>query len=1240
MAKRKKFDNPDLFDEPEKFWRTEGLFSHHYLKTHLKDDNIWPGDDDVRPIWEFCRELHNKLKNVLGNLNEATIRKEFINPILNKLGYDWLDEINIPDEGEKPDYLLFPDKETKESVIGKDLKDLYNASIGILEAKKFNLPLSRISKSQKRFPHQQVRDYLSNIQVLDWGVLTSGNKWRLYYRNTKPREYFELDFVKALEKLDDFKFFVILFSPSAFQRDAQGKCLLDNIREGALSAQTVLEEDLRKRVFTILENLANGFYTFEENGISEKDLPDLYENCLIYLYRLLFILYAEGRNLLKVKPKTRRYYKTLSLERLKPTLRDTTSFDDKYLTRLCESIHNLFQLINGDKVKMNEEYDVPRYNGGLFDPEKYPHLECWKIADSNLSEVLRKLMFSEIPDRVQSPLPLETVDYSDLRIQQLGSIYEGLLEHHLILSENGNLELKSDKVERKATGTYYTPDYIVKYIVEQTHTPLIDESDESEPVRKAKEVGLQDNSFAEAVLKLNICDPAMGSGHFLVESTIYLADEIAYHQSTRPLSDKSKDEEEIAYWRRRVVEACIYGVDLNPLAVELAKLSLWLTCISSDQPLNFLDHHLRVGNSLIGARLDQLGSLPLSKKKRGRDQDQQVIVFGADFKKAVAETVKGIQQIEEEASRTVATVKDKERRWNEEILPHLSPYRQIADLWTSTFFGIDIDIAEYIDKAQKIVQKPDKKYEQHSRRFFHWELEFPDVFFNEDGSPKTNPGFDAVVGNPPWVSMKGKHKSGDYCEAEINCLLYMFQGDSYRPNLIEFFSKCAVSNLRIGGYHSYIVPDRFAENKQYTNLRCYFLEHNTITTIAFRVPFPEVIADTLIYVVRRGAFESLGVKVWEWKTPELKTCVPVSVFLSGYDKAIFYVGSEKETNFIIRLLGMKPKLAPGISQTNTGFIASKNTVTERRIEENQIPILKGENVLRYAISGEFYFHFKNNNVIGGTSDPSVLSVECKVLIRKTGSALRASFCAGGFFPEQSLYQIWNIQRPYSPHFILTILNSQLVQYLYSKLLVTNRDTTPQLKKIDLDKIPIRSIAFTTPNEKRSSLLAEAKKLYASSVSEVDPATILSFVSKQLSAKPELSDVVHDLLAFLAEQIIALNSEKHSASQQFFTDLQDFHRIDAHSLKPKSKLDEFWKLEISDLFEHFKKNRKILGQFNVNLDEEAENKIRSRFQEAKDTILPLESQIAFTDRLIDLIVYKLYGLTVEEISIVEGVFKSQ
>ena len=387
----------------------------------------------------------------------------------------------MPDQDAEPDYILFSSAEEKEKVIEAGKQQRYAASVGILEAKKVNHPLSQISRHQQRYPHQQIRDYLNEAQVLTWSILTNGNEWRLYARDAKPSQFFGLNFEIAINSLADFKVFLVLFGAAAFARDAQGKCRLDQIRELALATQAELEADLRARIFTIVEILANGFLERPENNIEDADLPRLYENCLIYLYRLLFILYAEGRLLLPVEPKSRKYYKQLSLARLLSPLKNYNEYDSQTQTRFYRDIHALSLVINGSDKKANEEFGVPRYNGGLFDPYRYPLLQQWAVADAVLAEVLRQLMFT--PEKSgQKFVPFESVDYADLSVQQLGSIYEGLLEHHFV-RENGKLKLHTDKGERKATGTYYTPDYIVKYIVEKTLGPLLTDIEQRADVK-------------------------------------------------------------------------------------------------------------------------------------------------------------------------------------------------------------------------------------------------------------------------------------------------------------------------------------------------------------------------------------------------------------------------------------------------------------------------------------------------------------------------------------------------------------------------------------------------------------------------------------------------------------------------------------------------------------------------------------------------------------------------------------
>ena len=192
-----------------------------------------------------------------------------------------------------------------------------------------------------------------------------------------------------------------------------------------------------------------------------------------------------------------------------------------------------------------------------------------------------------------------------------------------------------------------------------------------------------------------------------------------------------------------------------------------------------------------------------------------------------------------------------------------------------------------------------------------------------------------------------------------------------------------------------------------------------------------------------------------------------------------------------------------------------------------------------------------------------------------------------------------------------------------------------MKIVDLQQIPIRRVEFITPKSKCAALFAKSKQLYKRGAKDRDAQVVLAFAAEQLAAKPERADVVHDLLAFLAERMTALNRDKRATAKQFLTDLNDFHGIDAHALNPKTKLDQFWKVEAAELFAHLKENVRALAGQNVRLNDTDEEKIRARFQKSKEKLLPLETQIAFIDLLIDQVVYRLYDLTPEEIKLVEG-----
>jgi len=227
-------------------------------------------------------------------------------------------------------------------------------------------------------------------------------------------------------------------------------------------------------------------------------------------------------------------------------------------------------------------------------------------------------------------------------------------------------------------------------------------------------------------------------------------------------------------------------------------------------------------------------------------------------------------------------------------------------------------------------------------------------------------------------------------------------------------------------------------------------------------------------------------------------------------------------------------------------------------------------------------------------------------------------------------------RKESYHFVMALLNGNFAQR-FNRFFLAPRfgDLFTETKILHLDLLPIPNVAFSSNDSLRTQLLAKAQTFYERGVETDNDGDILAFVTDQLRASPLRGDVVHDYLAFLAERMMDLNQRQRAAARQFLEDLKDFHGLDARVLNPKTKLDEFWKLTTAEMFAHLNKNRKALAAAKLDLNEAAENKIRSRFEQSKAAILPLIAQIEFTDELIDRVVYLLYGLTAEEIKIVQS-----
>lgn len=646
-------------------------------------------------------------------------------------------------------------------------------------------------------------------------------------RQGKTHEHVRFDLVRFLEDLgegpvDDaalgvFGFFWHIFGPPG----AAGGYLDALERESEASNRRV-REVLRNQAHAAVETIARGFWSCVDNARDgrvaltvaptlpeQAELDHLREVSLTLLYRLLFILKAEAQDLLRLRDSSGAsslYARERSSAAIFSRIDETAAEDRARVSTGYERLKALFSDID----RGSPRFEIPAYNGGLFNDDKHPELAHWLLLDDALHEVLNKLIYIE--GDVASPVP-----YADLDVRDLGDIYEGLLEQRLtgVASDPPSLHLRNEKGERKASGSHFTRDELVDHLVRRALQPLLDAADDD----------------PERILDLRVLDPAMGSGHFLVKVVDVLADHLTVHcDPVDPDAPRDNGPAERAYWKQAVVEQCVYGVDFNPMAVELARVALWLHTAEYGRPLSFLDHHLKVGNSLVGASLDRLAS-PGLKSKLVRDQRKWVPVDPPEpeaivsegppkgaarrKKKAVPSTqlalpftidtgllsgiIASIHTLLERPSASAEEVKRKSQAYADRVEGQLAAHHLLADLWCLQWFmgeptdelieayespaglyaqvkeacGIVVDeqrerrLAELAEHplARRAIAARSEGYGPRMEAFFHWELAFPEVAFDSTGKRRSDFGFDAVVGNPPWDRIRPERALRSWCPA-------------------------------------------------------------------------------------------------------------------------------------------------------------------------------------------------------------------------------------------------------------------------------------------------------------------------------------------------------------------------------------------------------------------------------------------------------------------------------------------
>ncbi len=758
--------------------------------------------------------------------NESQTEDDLIWPVLTHLGWtDNLRQQNLSARGREdvPDGLMFEDADAKRRANRvAEGSARYEYGKTVVESKRWLRPLDRGSgrRGEESAPSSQMLRYLRRIDDLTtgklrWGVLTNGAHWRLYYAGARSvsEQFFEIDLAAILDlpqhndglfslgaekRRHWLKVFVLIFRRSAFvSKTADGQTFHQIAMAEGRYYQERVASNLSDLVFgQVFPDIARALAKAEPDA----PLTEVRDAALILLYRLLFILYAEDRDLLPVSD--RRYDDYALRDKVRRDVgarKDRGDVFSDTAARYWLAFDDLCRVIDSGDPSIG----LPPYNGGLFNRERTTFLSRVRLSDATIADAVDALSFERTPDGRRY------INYRDLGVQQLGSIYERLLEHEIVL-EGEALVVRPNVFARKASGSFYTPDDLVGLIIRETLDPLVrqrndafmDEAthpDSSRLPEHQRLSRLKRIDPAEKLLELKVCDPAMGSGHFLVNLVDYLADRVIGAMAEAeamvegyisPLTSRidairntimvnaeargwSFDVEQLDdrhIIRRMVLKRCVYGVDKNPMAVELAKVSLWLHTFTVGAPLSFLDHHLRCGDSLFGAWV-----------RPAIDKAERVssLFLGDHLRRAVRaaapmEVIEGLTDAEIAEAHRSADIFAEVSKMTAPLDAFLSVLHafdwlnlkgredtQACLAWLGGDYGDPIEIALAI-----VLGEPDASYPEpfqalmtkvqtlvNEERFLNWQVAFPGVW-SEWERPELHGGFDAVIGNPPWERMK------------------------------------------------------------------------------------------------------------------------------------------------------------------------------------------------------------------------------------------------------------------------------------------------------------------------------------------------------------------------------------------------------------------------------------------------------------------------------------------------------
>jgi len=771
-----------------------------------------------------------------GNTGASETRNSWMIPLLRILGYDV----------EKAQAFIHPDT-AKSYAISHIAANLHSFPIHIMGLND-DLDRRRESGGPRLGPHALVQEYLNNTEHT-YALVTNGRYLRLLRDATRlvRLSYLEFNLEKMMEEelYADFAIFFRLLHATRMPKnsDETENSPIEYYHQQSLATGSRIRANLSKAVEQSILDLANGFLSHPRNDDLRQEIAQgimkpaaFYGEQLQLIYRILFLIVIEERNLVYAETKDEElqrqcklYDDYYSIERLRKLAAKLHSVDGRKHD-LWQGLKATFRLFEDGFY--GERLGIKPLGSGIFSSIALGKLPTLSLSNESLLTVIRRLTFFENEQKQQV-----RVNYSDLDVEEFGSVYEGLLEYDAEFREINGTTQFTFKVGKKRgeSGAHYTPEELVKPLIKYSLDYVIEEK-------------LTVPNPEQALLSIRVCDVACGSGHILLSAARKIAIELARVRTNEDQPSPTA----MRHALRDVIRTSIYGVDKNPLAVDLCKVALWLEAHNPGEPLNFLDHHIKCGDAIVGlAHQDELFKGIADEAFKALPGDDKLIASAlakrnkAERKQREAETGSlGLQlmlganhdvmQKMEQLMIQLQTFNALPEHTPEEIEAKAKAYRNLqhgkalhtlkllADIQVMQFFvpkthehkeAIVTDKAyfSYLRGGQSAPFALEVDVFNHSlsHRFFHWFLEFPEVFAEQAKSEVlANTGFDVILGNPPFLG--GQKLSGTYGNAYLEYLKY-----SYAPigavDLVTYFFRRIFTLIREKGFQSLISTNTIAQ---------------------------------------------------------------------------------------------------------------------------------------------------------------------------------------------------------------------------------------------------------------------------------------------------------------------------------------------------------------------------------------------------------------------------------------------